>query len=96
MSGSEYDRAVIRSVLPGLISLADELRRDLIVRTHRDTGELKSNVFASVDDSNGEVEFGYDESTSEKPHGFYYIFGNSRYAGDPAIQDVAYKNRRQR
>ncbi len=93
---SAFERAVISSVSPGLVSLADELRRDLIVETPIETGELKSNVYASVDDVSGEIEVGYDESDSDKPHGFYIEFGTSRQAAQSPIRKTVYRRRRSR
>ncbi len=96
MNDPALERAVIQHCLPGLASLAKEMRARLFVETHKDTGELKQNSYASVDDVTGEIEVGYDESNSVNPHGFYYIFGTSRMEGDPAIQRTVYRRYRSR
>ncbi len=90
------ERAVIQHCLNGLASLAKEMHARLFVETHKDTGELKSNTYASVDDVTGEIEVGYDETKSKRPHGFWYIFGNSKMDGDPAIQRTVYRRYRSR
>lgn len=91
MNDPALERAVISHCLPGLSSLAKEMHARLFVETHRDTGELKANSYASVDDVTGEIEVGYDETDSTHPHGFYYIFGTSKMEGDPAIQRTVYR-----
>ncbi len=88
--------AIIRHCLPGIASLGKEMRARLFVETNKDSGELAQNSYAAVDDVTGELEVGYDESDSLKPHGFYYIFGTSKNEGDPAIQRVVYGRYRAR
>ncbi len=90
------ERAVIQHCLPGLASLAKEMRARLFVETHRDTGELKQNSYASLDDVTGEIEVGYDETTSKRPHGYWYIFGTSKTQADPAIQRTVYRRYKDR
>ncbi len=96
MALTPLERAVISHCLPGLISLGKEMHARLVVETHKDSGELASDAYASVDDETGEIEVGYDEAGRIKPHGFYYIFGHSNKEGDPAIQRTVYRRYRSR
>lgn len=89
-------RAVIRHCIPGLKDLGKEMHRHLVMETHYDTGDLRQDAYASVDDETGRVEVGYDESGREKPHGYYYTFGTSTFEGDPALMRVAFTRRRDR
>lgn len=90
------ERAVISSVLPGLSALGREMHSELVHETHRLTGDLREDAYASLDDETGELEVGYDETGRKQPHAFYYIFGTSRMAGDPALQRAVYKRYRNR
>lgn len=96
MAMSKHDRAVILSCLPGLFSLAKEMRSTLIVETHRDTGQLRDAAYASLDDETGEIEVGWDETGMPNPHGYYYNMGTSKQEADPAIQRTVYRHYKNR
>ena len=88
--------AIIRHCLPALTEIGQEMHRHLVVETAFDTGDLRDDAYASVDDVTGRVEIGYDETGRERPHGYYYTFGTSEMDGDPALMRVAYFARRPR
>lgn len=96
MAATRLERAVIQHCLPGLASLAKEMHARLVVETHKDSGDLRADAYASLDDETGEIEVGYDEILRSKPHGFFYIFGTSKMEGDPAIQRTVYRRYRSR
>lgn len=89
-------RAIIKHCLPALHDLGQEMHRHLVVETSFDTGDLRQDAYASLDDETGHLEVGYDETGRDKPHGYYYTFGTSKFEGDPALQRVAYTRRRNR
>ncbi len=96
MALTRLERAVISHCLPGLISLGKEMHARLVVETHKDSGDLAQDAYASVDDVTGEIEVGYDETDRAHPHGMYYIFGTSKMEADPAIQRTVYRRYRSR
>lgn len=88
--------AVVRHCLPGLHDLGKEMHRHLVMETHKDTGDLRQDAYASLDDVTGHLEVGYDETGRKKPHGYYYTFGTSNFDGDPALMRVLYFSRKPR
>lgn len=90
------ERACIQHCLPGLSALGREMHSQLVHETHRLSGDLRDDAYASLDDRTGELEVGYDEAGRKHPHGFYYIFGTSRMEGDPALQRAVYRKYRDR
>ncbi len=94
---SKSEKMLIQAVLPKLYDLGLEGKKDLqFFETPVDTGDLKSDTFATIDDVTGVIEVGWDESLREKPHGFYVEFGTSRTPANPAVRRAAYKKRKNR
>lgn len=86
-------RAIIQSVLPKMKDLGKEMHAELYVRTHRDTGDMKSDTYASLDNESGELQVGYDETGRTRPHAFYEIMGTSEREGHPSLQETVYRKR---
>lgn len=93
---SVVQAAIRRHCLPQLVDLGKEMHRHLVLETHHDSGDLRQDAYAAVDDVTGNLEVGYDETGRERPHGFFYTFGTSVQEGDPALMRVAFRRRKPR
>jgi hypothetical protein len=94
---SRSEKAIIQSVMGKLYDLGREMKDHLqFVEVPVDTGDLKEDVYASIDDVTGVIEIGYDESNRERPHGFYNEFGTSQMPANPAIRRTVYRRYRDR
>lgn len=88
---SPLEKAVIQHCLTGLKSLGREMHANLIVETPKETGDLRDDAYASLDDRTGELEVGYDETGRENPHGYYVNFGTSKQDPNPALLRAVYR-----
>lgn len=86
-------KAVIRHILPKMAKLGGQMFDELVRDTPIDEGELRLSSYVSLDDQTGELEFGWDESESNRPHGWYVHNGTSEMEARPVISEVAYKKR---
>lgn len=96
MNPSLLNAAIISSILPKLKNLGKDMHRELVVETPFETGELRDSAYAALDPLTGELEVGYDETGSPRPHGYFVVYGTSEHPPNPVIQRVVYRKRRPR